>query len=424
MAISAAARMPRLRPGGHLPLLVGLATPVAVYLFTRHPAALGVLTFAATLPLVAMLRPAVLVQVLIPLFVLGPALPRGTEAAAGAAGVLAVSVAVQVVSGAVALRRAHLWIGLFGLAMLVSFVFPAMRLPSQDSPLFNLLGIGIGLALLAAVVASPPPAHRIAAITAASGAVAAAYTLLLGDDLHGRLQGLTLNPNYLGALLALPLVAAAGLTYTTRKAVWLVPVLLCALALVDTGSRGAMLAAAGGLGILLVRPAWRRQPLLVVVGGAAVLAVATGVVDLGSLLHGRPAAELAYNNDVRATAAMFALDVAIQHPLRGVGYAMFAPYAAGPTGLGIYINTHNDYLRLFAESGAVALALFLVLLWLGLRGRRLTPDLVILRAVVVAYAVGLVFANTLANLTVTGPFWVALGCLTAASTPRTVHDRQ
>jgi hypothetical protein len=72
----------------------------------------------------------------------------------------------------------------------------------------------------------------------------------------------------------------------------------------------------------------------------------------------------------------------------------------------------------------VALVLFLVLLWLGLRGRRLTPDLVILRAVVVAYAVGLVFANTLANLTVTGPFWVALGCLTAASTPRTVHDRQ
>jgi hypothetical protein len=34
--------------------------------------------------------------------------------------------------------------------------------------------------------------------------------------------------------------------------------------------------------------------------------------------------------------------------------------------------------------------------------------------VTVAYAVGLLFANTLTNLTVTAPFWVALGCLIAA----------
>jgi hypothetical protein len=35
-----------------------------------------------------------------------------------------------------------------------------------------------------------------------------------------------------------------------------------------------------------------------------------------------------------------------------------------------------------------------------------------------AYAVGLLFANELANLVVSMPFWLALGCLLAAPQPR------
>jgi hypothetical protein len=58
-----------------------------------------------------------------------------------------------------------------------------------------------------------------------------------GDDNpypHGRLQSLDLNPNYLGALVAIPLVAATGLAFTTRRPVWLLAALPSLMALFAT----------------------------------------------------------------------------------------------------------------------------------------------------------------------------------------------
>ena len=45
--------------------------------------------------------------------------------------------------------------------------------------------------------------------------------------------------------------------------------------------------------------------------------------------------------------------------------------------------------------------------------RRGSGDLAVLRAMTAAYAAGLFFANELANLVVSTPFWLALGCLLA-----------
>jgi O-antigen ligase len=86
--------------------------------------------------------------------------------------------------------------------------------------------------------------------------------------------------------------------------------------------------------------------------------------------------------------------------------------------LGISINTHNDYLRLAAESGLVTLVLLLALLWLGL-ARRYTAHHVVLQALGVAYATGLLFANALTDLVISTPFWISLGCLLARSADRT-----
>jgi hypothetical protein len=80
--------------------------------------------------------------------------------------------------------------------------------------------------------------------------------------------------------------------------------------------------------------------------------------------------------------AWFAVRVAAGHPLRGIG-GRFPSYA--DSGFGIHIATHNDYLRLAAETGVQALAVFLVLLWLGVKGPA-PGDLAVPRAVTVAYA--------------------------------------
>jgi O-Antigen ligase len=396
-----------------LPILVGVLTPAVIYLFMYHRSPLIVVGLAVALPLLALLRPAAVTLLLIPLCLLGPATSRGGQAILGASAVLAVGVALHVACGFAALRRSHAWIAAFGLVVLVSYAFPVVSLPGAESRLFNLVGLVIGLGLLAVAVAVPPSGRHVAAVTAVAGAAAAGYALVVGGDLHGRLQGLHLNPNYLGALVAVPLVAAVGLATATRRPVWLLAALPCLTALFATRSRGAMIAAAAGLFVLYARRGWRRQPLLVVAAVVAGLAVLSGFVDVAAVPLGRSTAELEYNNAVRAGTARFALEVALSHPLRGIGYSMYPSLAASSHGIGLYINTHNDYLRLAAESGGAALALFLVLLWLGIRGGQRSPDAPVLRAIVVAYAVGLLFANTLANLTVTAPFWVALGCLIA-----------
>jgi O-antigen ligase len=267
--------------------------------------------------------------------------------------------------------------------------------------------------LLAVTIVLPPRSRYLARLIALTGAVAAAYVLLRGDYVDGRLEGLGCNTNYLGTLLALPLVASIGLVRYTRTPRWLVPAAVCFIAMTDTQSRGAFLAAAAGIAFVLIqdRPV-RWQLVIVSVVGVLVTAAFSGnllaIENFGA--GGRPVTELSANSSVRLQVAELAIHVAVEHPLRGIGYWMFPMYATQAPGFRDYLQTHNDYLRLAAEAGIPALILFLVLMWLGTR-RRLSSDLALLRAVVVTYAVGLLFANPLANLVISTPFWVALGCL-------------
>jgi O-antigen ligase len=265
----------------------------------------------------------------------------------------------------------------------------------------------VGLGLLALAVSAPPPPAQLAVAVTVSGALAAGYVLYAGSSEDGRLTGLGLNPNYLGAALVVPLVTAAGMAWSRRRVSWLLPAAPCLAALLATQSRGAILAVAAGallVALTMAQPRHRAWILALCAGGAAVML-------LGGLGWAQELA-LDRNNSIRADIAWFALRVISENPLRGIGYGMFPPYAARQ--VGTYINTHNDYLRLAVEGGPVMLALFVLLLWLGLRHRQ-AGDLVVVRAAVLAYAVSLVFANTLANLPVTAAFWVALGCLIGRS---------
>jgi O-antigen ligase len=236
---------------------------------------------------------------------------------------------------------------------------------------------------------------------------------MLGDRADGRLQGFGLNPNYLGAFLALPFVAAIGLAYRHRRPMWLLPAGLCLAGMVATQSRGAFVAGLAGVAIVVMQG--RRIRIQVLIAAIAVVAGAVFPAVIGAAEHlavgGRQAAELSHDTAVRERVAWFALRVAAEHPFRGIGYGMFPSYADSQ--FGVHIATHNDYLRLAAETGVPALAAFLVLLWLGVKSPA-PGDLAVPRAVAGAYAVGLLFANELTNLVVSTPFWLALGCLLAS----------
>ncbi|WP_329428490.1 hypothetical protein OG339_03745 [Streptosporangium sp. NBC_01495] len=123
-------------------------------------------------------------------------------------------------------------------------------------------------------------------------------------------------------------------------------------------------------------------------------------------------------------AALFALCglVLVRHPWRG-GPLMAGQGATGrlalhdmtqvTTGLiilAVCANTHNDYLRLAAESGIVSASLLILLICRAVR-RAAGAHEHILAGVVTAYAVVLLFGNTLSNLMASTQFWVCLGTL-------------
>lgn len=403
------------RAAGRMPLwaLPILLSPVVVYLAVSRSwhglTALTAVTFAALVTC----RPVVLAS-LVPVSVLGGALPgRSATAALSAIGVVVLVVGVQIVAGTRRPRRVHLLIALLAMLLLVGFLFPADGPGAETDRLVDLMCVLAGLGLTAAAAASPPPASAVARVTAVAGGCTALVLLPLGERPGGRLAGLGLNPNFLGAFLALGLVAAAGLVVRHRRPVWLLPAAACLAGMAATQSRGAFAAAAAGVVVVTIEGRRRALQALAVTAVVTVCALFPATIDAAErvAVGHRQAAELSHDTSVRENVARFAVRVATGHPIRGIGYGTFPSYADAR--FGVRIATHNDYLRLAAETGIPALVVFLVLLWLALR-RPAAGDLAVPRAVVAAYAAGLLFANELSNLIVSTPFWLSLGCLLAA----------
>ncbi|MEU9009420.1 O-antigen ligase family protein [Streptomyces sp. NPDC048479] len=391
-----------------------VAVPAVTYMLLHHGASTVAAGVVLCLALVVVPRPDLVLLALLGIVTLvavvdpdGGALPVLVAAGVGLVLFRAVLTGFR--------QRVHLAL-IVALAFVVtaSFLLPQVTLLT-DRSWSELASLLLGLGLLAASAAAPPGPRPVACLVTGSGACAAGYLLVRGEYADDRLTGLGLNPNYLGAALALALVAAVGLARLDRSWVWLLPALPCAVAILQTRSRGAFLMVAAGLAcILLVGRPLRHKVLISLTILAAALALPGSLDAVGENLTGnRTSTELTANTEVRKQAALLAVRVALDHPFRGIGYGGFAGYAQSSSGLGININTHNDYLRLAAEAGLGTLALLVALLWLGL-GRRYAEDRAILQSLGVAYSVGLLFANTLGSLVVTAPFWVSLGCLLAS----------
>lgn len=393
-----------------------VAAPVLTFLLVNDVTHLVLAVTAVVFMCLVVRSPHTATVLLVPVSLLSTVF-AGQLVVVAAVAAVTLLVGARVLAGVLPLRPPHLWIGLLALLTLVSFAFPAVTSAQSPAARFaDLVGLLTGLALLAVATATPPDPGRLARIIALAWTFAAGYVLVAGDRASGRLEGLGLNPNFLGAVLALPLVAATGLVGRGRRLAWLAPAAICLVAIAGTQSRGAFYAATIGVAAVLIqgRPP-RLQALIVAVIMATVMVLPGGLSVVERVAAGnRESAELSYDSAVRRQVAQFATQVAVEHPLRGIGLGMFPSYAASAPRFGLYMVTHNDYLRLAAEAGALTLGAFLVLLGLALRGRR-SGGPAVLRAVVLTYAVGLLFANPLASVVVSVPFWLSLGCLLSTS---------
>jgi hypothetical protein len=393
-------------------VLTGLAligAPAVGYVGIGSRISLDELALAGAGALGLFIPPQRLVVAMAPAWLLGPFSAEVSAVARAVTAALAAGLVLRFVGGALHLRRAVLGPALFAGALILSLLLPADTGPTPLSRWHDLAGVLIGLAVVVSAIVAPPDLPLVARAIAITGAITAGAVLAGGALAAGRLVGAGANPNYLGGMLTLPCIAAVGLAWHERQPVWLAVAAPSALALVQTQSRGALVAATVGLGCLVLQGrSWGQRA--VVAGAAGILSAMFGAVLMRLLIGGRSTTELDANNVIREEALRLALQVAADHPLRGIGYSSFPLYAAASPQIGIFINTHNEYARLACEAGVPAVVLFVVLLVLAMRGRRDTGSSV-LRAVVATYAAGLLFGNFLSSMFVSVPFWLALGCL-------------
>jgi len=190
-------------------------------------------------------------------------------------------------------------------------------------------------------------------------------------DQDGRLQAGSGDPNYLGAVLVPALMLAGGLAMRRpplQRLALAVAAGIIAIGLAATQSRGGLLAAlATGLVALLI---WRGRRAVI----ATLMVFAAGVATAFFLASPSAWHRIGSGNTSgsgRTDIWQVALRVADAHPYFGVGINQFPqvsplyvsrPGALSNVGLLIdkHILVHNLYLELWAETGVVGLALFVV----------------------------------------------------------------
>jgi O-antigen ligase len=274
--------------------------------------------------------------------------------------------------------------------------------------------VAVAWVLTFLVVTSLARLRRIIFIQAASVAIIAAVSIAKGHNtprLEGVLGGIYANPNDLAFAIVLSLPFCLALLLRTRsilrKAVWALLMLVMAVALFLTGSRGGFieLVIAGAVCLWHFGIKGRRPHLLVI---AALIGVAL-LVLAGGRLKGRFFAisgdeissrleQSAYGSyEERRELMITSLRGMAHYPILGVGVHNFVTYS------GRWKEVHNSYLQMGVEGGIPALILYLMFFGSGfanLRQLRRRGDLDLettlfvgaLHSSLVGFVVGALFA--------------------------------
>jgi hypothetical protein len=373
---------------------------------------------ACILLVVALVRPAWVMLLGIPIFAVFVTRPEYAQLGIAVSGAL-------VLSWIAGLARddypidvvAHGALALF--AAWVTFIFvlipPDAPLPySRSDDLITLL---LGVGVCAAAVSVPVSVRALLMATGASGLLASLVVLSegVGPGEEDRAIALGLNANFLGILIAMSMVAIAAYALSTKRYVLLAAELPCLLALGSVRSRESLIALT--VGVLVLALTGRSLRVKVAVALAAVVFALSPLLGLllDTTLGERQTTDTSHSDAKRFALIDAAVQLSEEHLLTGVGYGIFPLRSTEDFSQRLeFAPTHNDYLRLSAETGLIGLGSFLLLVVLGLTAPSANDAERGRRAVLVTYLVGLAFANSLSNLSVTMPFWLLLGSAMAA----------
>ncbi len=219
---------------------------------------------------------------------------------------------------------------------------------------------------------------------------------LRSDAYRGRGSGFYICPDHLAGFLEVVGSLALALAIWSRQALWLKLLLgysavCCFGGLLLTGSRGGALSATAALLTLIslaLRRAWSGSPrlfgrvLLISAAAVGLLAVGLGVVLRNSQVLRTRADMLLDRKDVRLLLWPAAIKEFKVSPLIGTGantYRYYGRLFRDPSIQRDPVRSHNDYLELLGEYGAlgaVGLLLFLGahLRWGWRAYRRFTPE--------------------------------------------------
>jgi O-antigen ligase len=311
--------------------------------------------------------------------------------------------------------------------MLALFVYVASNVRSRRDVRFVAIMLLWGLALNATVslVSYAVPGGVRVPGTAVQHAT-------VGDPIGTRLAGPFGAPNAAGAYLAFMLTLAISLCLSPVggriRRLALVAATPAAVALTLTLSRGAWIAFVVSVLVVLLGVRGQRATRI---SPRALIGIAVALMVVIVPLHSEISARLG-NDDKGAAASRVPLmrlagHMIGDHPLLGVGannFAVVLPDYAGPAFSADWLAVvHNKYLLIWAESGLVALALFLVFMGStiarGWRARRsddaLTAAVALgLAAAVAGHLVHMCF-DTFQSRPMTQTLWFAAAVLASAA---------
>jgi putative inorganic carbon (hco3(-)) transporter len=307
-------------------------------------------------------------------------------------------------------KEASLLLVMIGLLYVGAFLSPVWRGGAVIRTI-DFSKIYIAWVLIFLLITTFDRLRKIIFIQVFSVVVVCAVALVKGHGLprlEGALGGIYDNPNDLAfaIVLSLPFVLAFMITARNAaiKAFWLCGMLVMAVAIFATASRGGFIDLVISFSVALYFFAIKGKRLYLLVATGLIGVVVMGA--FGGKLYDRFAAlsgdsatdQSAYGSyEDRKYLMLRALDAIEHYPILGIGVRDFPTYSL------IWHDVHMTYLQICAEGGIAVLIIYLMFFWRAFKNlkilrqtKNLDPDIVLfvgaLQSSLVGFVVGALFA--------------------------------
>jgi hypothetical protein len=307
-------------------------------------------------------------------------------------------------------KEARLLLIMIGLFYVGAFLSPVWR-GGAVTRTIDFSKVYVAWVLVFLLITTFDRLRRIIFIQAFSVVVVCAAALVKGHStprLEGVLGGIYSNPNDLAFAIVLSMPFALAFMVTAKnaliKVLWLVGILVMAVAIFETASRAGFidLIISGSVTLYFFAIKGKRPYLIVATGliGVVIMAAAGGKLfdRFAALSGGSTTEQSAYGSFEDRKYLMYrALDAIEHYPILGIGLRNFPTYSL------IWHDVHMTYLQVCAEGGIAVLILYLMFFWRGFknlkilrRTKNLDPDIVLfigaLQSSLVGFVVGACFA--------------------------------